>query len=114
MTTHRLVAMAFIDNPENKKEVNHINGIKTDNRVGNLEWTTRKENAEHAAKTGLMKIQIGETSNNCKISEAAAIDIKSNYKKGKANMRYFVEKYNITAHSVRNIANGKTWGYLTL
>ena len=54
---HHLMAETFIPNPENKPEVNHENGIKSDNSLDNLTWNTRAENMEHARRTGLWSVE---------------------------------------------------------
>jgi hypothetical protein len=98
---HRLIAESFIYNPENKKEINHINGIKTDNRIENLEWCTRSENMKHAYVTGLKKDkrrklnknQVLDILNNCVVSN----------KKNKSTVLYFSIKYNVSKSTITKI-----------
>ena len=79
---HRLVAQAFIPNPENKPNVNHINGITSDNRVENLEWCTQAENVNHAKETGKFDCITGKNNHRTKLNEVQVLEIKRKYKTG--------------------------------
>jgi hypothetical protein len=71
---HQLVAMAYIPNPENKRFVNHIDGVKTNNRLENLEWVTAQENRDHAFRLGLYTRQ--------KICSAQKVEVYELVKQG--------------------------------
>ena len=107
---HRLVAEAIIENPLKKAHVNHINGLKWDNRVSNLEWTTAKENAQHAIRIGLTKKQVpprsfGEKNGQCKLSPAQVIEIRADRSAGKTYVE-IAKKFLISDSQARRIATG--------
>ena len=107
---HRVVAEAFIPNPENKPEVNHINGAKNDNRVENLEWCTRSENVRHAFKTGLTLYHKGENSHRSKITEEQAREIKYGHKG--VLQKDIAEMYGLSRAAVCLIRKGWNWKHI--
>lgn len=110
VSVHRLVAEAFIPNPENKSEVNHINGIKTDNRVENLEWVTPSENVLHAFRTGLRKpiVAKGEQNNKAKLTDSAVIEIR----KSDETAEYLSKKYDVSKSAIYKVRQGVRWKHL--
>jgi len=94
---HRLVALTFIANPECKLTVNHINGIKHDNRVDNLEWNTIEENNQHAIDSGL---------NEKKVSDKDVLEIKRLYSETRIPISEIAKKFGLSVSQVSRLCLG--------
>lgn len=117
---HQLIAITFIGPYPKSKQVNHKNGIKTDNRAENLEYVTPKENINHAIKNGLMNNCLallderGSSNPKAKLVEEQVLKIRQLYvKQSKSNNIYTLAKqFNVSPDTIHLIVNRKTWTHI--
>lgn len=108
---HRLVALSFIPNPDNKETVNHINGNKGDNKLENLEWATYSENIRHAYKLGLSSVhkQFGEKSGTAKLNRQKVAEIRALTATRKYKQKEIAEMYGVKRETIRKVTNNLSW-----
>jgi len=107
---HRLIAIYFIDNPENLPEVNHKDGNKLNYKINNLEWCTHAENIQHAYDTGLQKLQLGEKNSSAKLTEQQVLDIRKIDKS--ISSAIIAKQYNMGKTAIKSIRARKTWKHI--
>lgn len=108
---HRLLAKAFIPNPENRPEVNHKNGITTDNRVENLEWVTHQENMAHAKIHNLINHPKGENHYKHKLTSKEVLRIRELSKK-RGQPKKLASFYGMNIHTIYQIKYGIIWKHV--
>jgi len=107
---HRLVAKAFLPNPDNLPCVNHLDGDKHNANVLNLEWCTYKQNTQHALETGLIK-RDGSHNGKRKLNEEDVRDIRMFAKAG-LKAKDIVKVYPIKLAAMTNVINRVTWRFM--
>ena len=115
---HQLVAQAFLDNPDNKPTVNHINGNKLNNSLSNLEWATYSENLEHAYKTRLRRaVQIeavGSKNYKRKLKPEQVIEIKRLLATGNLTHKEIATQFGVARSTITEIRSGRRWKHLNV
>lgn len=109
---HRLLATAFIDNPENKPTVNHKDTIKHHNVLSNLEWATDQEQQNHAVKMGLRDKTLGDNCNFSKLNSSDILAIRNLYDTGKYFHREIADMFGVSQMQVFRIINKKAWKHI--
>jgi len=111
---HRLVAQAFIPNPENKPQVNHIDGVKTNNNVSNLEWCTQSENMRHAYSIGLASgiERSGESNPMSRLTAKEVREIRQKHNVLNKSITELAQEHSCSRSHIWNIVNFNKWKHI--
>jgi hypothetical protein len=113
-SVHRLVAEAFVENPESKPQVNHIDGDKLNNNAYNLEWVTNEENAEHAVLTLPKRSHAkGEKLHSNVLTEEIVLKLPQLLKEAKSK-RQLAISLGVSPTTITEITSGRSWRHLNL
>ena len=107
---HQLATEAFFGECPDDKEVNHIDGDKTNNHIGNLEYVSHRENVLHACRNGLSASARGEQQGNVKLTEENVHEIRTLL--GKKSQNVIARLFNVSQPTISDISTGKNWGWL--
>lgn len=113
-SVHRLVAIAFIENPDMKPFINHKDFNRSNNVVANLEWCTAGENSRHAVKGNRVYFPKGEERHNVKLTEKEVRYIRQFYKKDVYGhgIQAIARTYGVAPITIRYLITGKTWKHI--
>lgn len=109
---HRLVASAFIPNPEGKPTVNHMDSNRTNNSVSNLEWATHKENITHGMKHGKIPDMKGSSNHMSRLTAEDVLLLRSEWKTGLYTYQSLADKYGHSHGCVFCVITRRSWGHL--
>jgi hypothetical protein len=121
---HRFFAIAFIPNPDNLPEVNHKDGVKSNNHIDNLEWVSKSRNKKHAFEIGLCekaratsrnninKINKGQCNHNSKWSDVERLAVIQELRDNTGTLISIARKYGMSKSTISKVNNKQIWKHL--
>ena len=108
VTIHRLVALTFLDNPDNHPLINHKDGDKANNFASNLEWCSQSHNHRHSLRMGLYVPPKNEDHWNSRLKESDVHEIRARISDGEM-LKMIAKHFGVSHSAISGIKNGRTW-----